>query len=129
MTLDQLRFSPGAMARTLRAAAGRRVRPMAVAMIAAAVLLLAPTGGCPAVAAGILHLRCTNAASGASWPIAIDMDHGRVDTQPAAITDKWISWRDPKQGFFDLERATGRLQFRNASSTGGYFLYYNCRPE
>ena len=68
-------------------------------------------------------------ASGASWPIVVDLDRGRVDSLPATITDKWISWHDPKQGFFDLERATGKLQFRNASSTGGYFLYYTCRPE
>ena len=77
----------------------------------------------------ILHLRCTNPASGASWPIVVDLDHGRVDSLAATITDKWISWHDPKQGFFDLERATGKLQFRNASSTGGYFLHYTCRPE
>jgi hypothetical protein len=85
--------------------------------------------GAGAAETGTLHLRCTNSASGASWSIAVDLDHSLVDSLPATITDKWISWPDPKQGFFDLERATGKLQFRNASSTGGYFLYYKCRPE
>ena len=106
----------------------RRRRRWVISGIAAGSLL-ASTGDGRAAAAGILHLRCTNAASGASWPIAVDLDHGRVDSLSATITDKWISWHDPKQGFFDFERATGKLQFRNASSTGGYFLHYTCRPE
>ena len=95
--------------------------------LAAGALLLASTGSGRAVAAGILHLRCTNPASGTSWPITVDLDHSRVDSLAATITDEWINWHDPKQGVFELERATGRLQFRNASSTGGYFLYYTCR--
>ena len=78
---------------------------------------------------GIQHLRCTNPASGSSWPITVDLGHGTVDSQPATITDSSISWPDPKQGTYDLERATGKLQFRNASSTGGYYLSYNCHPE
>jgi hypothetical protein len=80
-------------------------------------------------ATAILHLRCTNPASGASWSIVVDFDRGRVDSLTATVSDRWISWRDPNQGFFDLERATGKLRLRNASSTGGYFLYYACRPE
>ena len=76
-----------------------------------------------------LRLRCTNPASGTSWPIVVDLDHGTVDSLAATINRSWISWHDPKQGFFDLDRATGKLQLRNASSTGGYFLYYTCRPE
>jgi hypothetical protein len=128
MTLDALGFRPETAARAGRLGAGRRWRRMAAA-IAAGILFVAVAGEGPAAAARILQLRCTNAASGASWPITVDLDRGRVDSQSARITDKWISWRDPKQGFFDLDRATGRLQFRNASSTGGYFLYYSCRPE
>jgi len=97
--------------------------------IAASSLLLASTGVAPASTAGSLHLRCTNPASGTSWPVVVDLDRGRVGSVDATITDKSISWHDPNQGFFDLERATGRLEFRNASSTGGYFLYYTCRSE
>jgi hypothetical protein len=96
---------------------------------AARAFLLAAAGVVPAAAAAILNLRCTNPASGASWSIAIDLDRGRVGPLTATVTDRWISWRDPNRGFFELERATGRLRLRNASSTGGYFLYYACRPE
>jgi hypothetical protein len=77
----------------------------------------------------VQHLRCTNPASGTSWQITVDLDHRTVDSQPAKITDGWISWPDAKRGSFDLERATGKLQFRNASSTGGYYLFYTCHPE
>ena len=98
-----------------------------LAVVLAASVPVAPGGW--AAETGTLHLRCTNQASGASWPIVVDLDHKLVDSLPATITDERISWPDPKQGIFDLERATGKLQFRNASSTGGYYLYYTCRPE
>jgi hypothetical protein len=128
MMLDLLGFPPGA---TLNASdtADCCHRRRIVSGIAAGTLLLASAGGGGAAPPGILHLRCTNPASGVSWPIVVDLDHGLVDSLSATITDKWITWRDPKQGFFDFERDTGKLQFRNASSTGGYFLYYTCRTE
>jgi hypothetical protein len=97
-------------------------------MAGAACCLAGLAGGSPAQAE-MLHMRCTNSASGTSWPVVVDLASGFVDSQPATVSDKWISWRDPKQGVFELERATGKLQFRNASSTGGYFLYYTCKPE
>jgi hypothetical protein len=106
-----------------------RRRRRLVCGIAAGALLLASAGDGRADAAGILRLRCTNPASGASWPIVVDLDHRRVDSLSATITGKRITWHDPKQGFFDLERGSGKLELRNASSTGGYFLYYVCRPE
>lgn len=96
--------------------------------VVAAAVLLAATGGAGA-AAQVLHLRCTNPASGTTWPLVVDLDHARVGSLPAAIGAKEISWRDPQQGFFALDRATGALELRNASSTGGYFLHYTCRPE
>jgi hypothetical protein len=102
---------------------------MLVRGTAAAALLLASAGCGRAAATSVLHLRCINHASGASWPLVVDLDRGRVDSLPATITDKWISWHDPKHGFFDLERATGNLQLRNASSTGGYFLHFVCQPD
>jgi hypothetical protein len=124
MALDRspLPLSPTAQR---RAALRRRARRSMACGFAAAVLLAASAGR-PAVAPGILRLRCTNPVSGTSWPIVVDLDHGRVDALAATITLKWISWRDPERGFFDLERATGKLRLRNASSTGGYFLYYTC---
>jgi hypothetical protein len=110
--------------------AGRRYsNPWLVGGIAAAALSVTATHYDRAAAAEMLHLRCTNPASGASWPLDVDLDGGRVGSFSATITDKRISWRDPKEGFFDLDRATGQLELRNASSTGGYFLHYKCRPE
>jgi hypothetical protein len=82
-----------------------------------------------AAEAQLLHLRCINAKGGANWSLAIDLDHGLVDSRPAKITDTWISWHNPNGGTFELERSTGNLQLRAASSTGGYFLHYNCQPE
>jgi hypothetical protein len=128
MTFNPLEFAPATTPRA-PGAGHRRGRRRMVCGIAAGALLLASTGDGLAAAARFLHLRCTNPASGASWPIVVDLDHGRVDSLSATITDKLISWHDPKQGFFDLERTTGKLQFRNASSTGGYFLHYTCRQE
>ncbi len=128
MMFDSVGFASATMPRGRRADRRRR-RRLLLCAIAAGALLLASAGDGRAAGSGILHLRCTNPASGASWPIVVDLDHGRVGSLPATITDRSISWHDPKQGFFDLERATGKLQFRNASSTGGYFLYYTCRPE
>jgi hypothetical protein len=107
----------------------RGLRRIAAGVLLAAAASAVSMAGTEAAESGTLRLRCTNPASGANWPVVIDLDHARVDSLPATITEKWISWPDPKQGFFDLERATGKLQFRNASSTGGYFLNYTCRAE
>jgi hypothetical protein len=79
--------------------------------------------------AGVLHLRCTNPVGGANWSIRVDLDHALVDSLPARITDGWVSWTDGKGGIYELERATGKLQLRAASTTGGYFLHYVCQPE
>jgi len=79
--------------------------------------------------AGLLHLRCTNAVGGANWPIVVDLDRSLVDSFPATITTEWIEWRDGKGGIYELERATGKLKLRAASTTGGYFLHYTCQPE
>jgi len=76
---------------------------------------------------GLLQLHCTNLANGANWPIVVDLEHGRVDAFPATITDTRITWRDPKGGTYELERATGKLQLRGASSTGGYFIRSTCQ--
>jgi hypothetical protein len=128
MMLNRIGFPPATTPPT-KGAANRRGRRWMIPAIAAGVLLLASAGDGRAAAEGVLHLRCTNRASGANWPLVVDLGRDRVDSLPATISDDWISWHDPKQGFFELERATGKLQLRNASATGGYFLYYTCRPE
>jgi hypothetical protein len=128
MVLDRSRLPPAKISQT-RAAAVLCARRSLASGIAALGLFVALAGGGPAIAAGALRLRCTNPASGASWPIVVDLDHARVDSLAAKITREWISWHDPGRGFFDLERATGKLQLRNASSSGGYFLHYICYTD
>ncbi|MBV8119999.1 MAG: hypothetical protein JO081_08700 [Alphaproteobacteria bacterium] len=128
MTADSLGLLVG-LQRQAPPSRRRAPRCWLAAAITVAGLLAVHAGNLKAAAAGLVHLRCTNPASGASWPIVIDLDRSRVNSSAATITDRWISWHDPNQGFFDLERATGKLQLRNASSTGGYFLHYQCDPE
>ncbi len=120
-------LASGAPAARFVAVGGRRLLRPSLALALTLLLVSAEAGR--GAEAGLLHLRCANDASGASWPLVVDLDRRRVDSQAATITDRWIRWQDAKQGYWDLERATGKLQFRNASSTGGYFLYYTCRRE
>ena len=88
-----------------------------------------PAGAGHAAETDVLHLRCTNATGGASWSIVVDLDRGLVDSLPATISDTWIKWHNASGGIYELERATGKLQLRAASTTGGYFLHYSCQPE
>jgi hypothetical protein len=75
-------------------------------------------------------MTCTNPVSGANWKISVDFAKGTVDANPARISDSSISWHDPKDGGnYTLDRKTGKLTVIVASSTGGYFLYDNCRPD
>ncbi|MGH7046472.1 MAG: hypothetical protein ACREE2_08795 [Stellaceae bacterium] len=96
----------------------------------AGLALLVAAAAMPAVAAEALVYRCTNPASGVSWEIRVDLAHNRVDAFPAEIDAHSIRWHDTAAGgFYDLDRATGELTMRNASSTGGYFLHDQCRAR
>jgi hypothetical protein len=82
------------------------------------------------VAAGAeaVSVTCTNPFSGASWEIAIDYDLKTVDSNPASIDEAEIWWRDAKDGWrYTLDRKSGALTVVLASSTGGSFLYDQCR--
>jgi hypothetical protein len=75
-------------------------------------------------------MTCTNPLSGANWKISVDFAKGTVDANPARISDASISWHDQKDGGnYTLDRKTGKLTVIVASSTGGYFLYDQCRPD
>ncbi len=74
-------------------------------------------------------MTCTNPASGTTWQIHIDYGRHTVDAYPASVSDAEISWHDDKDGgTYTLDRKTGKLSFVAASSTGGYFLFDQCRP-
>jgi hypothetical protein len=86
-------------------------------------------GGAMPAAAADLGYRCVNQASGANWRVSVDVEHGRVDNLPARVDANSIRWQDAERRSFELDRATLMLKMRNASSTGGYYLDYTCRPE
>jgi len=77
-----------------------------------------------------VDVTCTNPHSGATWQIRIDYDRSTVDSNPARINDATISWRDAKDGWnYTLDRKSGKLTVVLASSTGGSFLYDQCKLE
>jgi hypothetical protein len=89
-------------------------------------LMLAMTT--PAIS-GETAVTCTNLASGANFQIKIDYDRSTVDTNPAQISDREISWRDENRWNYTLDRTSGNLTIILASSTGGSFLYDRCKLE
>jgi hypothetical protein len=79
---------------------------------------------------GEIAVTCTNPHSGATWQIRIDYARNTVDSNPARINDATISWRDAKDGWnYSLDRKSGKLTVVLASSTGGSFLYDQCKLE
>lgn len=75
-------------------------------------------------------LACTNPSSGASWDSKVDFARRTVDSFPADISDQSITWEDTQTNdIYELDRASGDLTMRGASSTGGYFLYYHCHEH
>jgi hypothetical protein len=101
-----------------------RNRPSAATI--AALLILGMTA--PAIS-GETAITCTNPASGARFQIKIDYDRSTVDTNPARINDREISWRDENRWNYTLDRKSGNLTIILASSTGGSFLYDRCQLE
>jgi hypothetical protein len=104
-------------------------RSFAAAITALAVGMIVPaTGG--AAQAGATAITCTNSNSGTSWQISIDYDKNTVDSNPASISDREISWHDPKDGGnYTLDRKSGSLTFVASSSTGGYMLFHRCQMK
>ena len=103
-------------------------------MLAAGILELAAGSTLPTISGYAQEsetaLTCTNPASGASWQIMIDYRQPAVDSNPAEISRAGISWFDPKDGSNNvLDRRSGELTARVASSTGGYFRRARCALE
>jgi hypothetical protein len=98
-------------------------------MLGLALSLSSLPGGAPAQAAEITF-RCVNPASGASFDLKIDEARQTADSFAAEITPTRVIWRDiVHRGSYELDRRSGQLTFRNASSTGGYILSYQCHPN
>jgi hypothetical protein len=99
-------------------------------LIALATVAVAGGLGAPAAGAQAGALSCINPHSGATWQISVDYDRGTVDSNPARISDDEMSWHDAKDNSnYTLDRKSGRLTVIVPSSTGGYFLYDECKPQ
>ncbi len=78
---------------------------------------------------GIAAITCTNPSSGATWQIHIDYDRHTVDSNPAVITTDTIAWQESSGWKYTLDRKFGKLTVVFASSTGGNFLYDQCKLD
>jgi hypothetical protein len=75
-------------------------------------------------------LVCTNPNSGATWDVKIDFDHHTVDSFPADINDRYVTWEDTRYNeVYEFDRTSGDLTMRGPSSMGGYFIYDRCSPR
>jgi len=75
-------------------------------------------------------LACTNPSSGTTWEMKVDLVKRTVDSYPADISDRSITWQDTRRGgIYEYDRISGNMTMRGPSSTGGYFLYYRCRER
>jgi hypothetical protein len=107
-----------------RAKRSRRTHRFAATISALAIVFV----GLSAAEAAESAVPCTNPASGATWQIKIDYAKSTVDSYPAKISDAKIAWHsDGDGGNYTLDRKTGKLTVVVPSSTGGYFLYDDCR--
>jgi hypothetical protein len=95
------------------------------AAISATAAVLAVAGEPPA---GRTEIACTNLVSHAGLQINIDFQKRTVNSNPARIGDAQITWHDGKENAnYTLDRKTGALESVIPSSTGGYFLHYQCK--
>jgi hypothetical protein len=105
----------------------RLTRPLS--FVAAAAISTAACGGDSAHAAALIF-RCTNPKSGTTWELKVDYDRSTADSFPAEITGSQIAWHDTlRGGYYYLDRVSGALTFRNASSTGGYATRHSCHAD
>jgi hypothetical protein len=109
--------------------ARRRFAPIIPPVLSLAVIGLLLMDHQPAHAAEVA-LRCLNPASGATWALKIDDERQTADSLAADITPTRVVWHDTVHGgSYELNRRSGLLTFRNASSTGGYILYFRCQAS
>jgi hypothetical protein len=102
----------------------------AIAPVLALSVTGSPLSGFLSAHAAEITFQCVNPASGSMWDLKIDDARQTVDSLPAQITTTLIMWRDSvRGGFYELDRQSGLLTFHNASSTGGYILYYRCHAD
>jgi hypothetical protein len=100
---------------------------LAVAMLAASI---GAGGAQPGRQSQFSKFQCTNPKSGTTWDVKVDYDRCTADSFPAKITGSQIAWHDTLHGgYYYLDRASGAMTFKNASSNGGYALHHTCRAD
>ena len=73
-------------------------------------------------------MRCVS-ADGGGWTLTLDAARSLADGQPASFGPRSVTWRDPRDGgAYALDLAAGALTVTRASSTGGYQVFFACRP-
>jgi hypothetical protein len=97
--------------------------------IAALVVVFALAIGSARAKDGLATFTCTNPSSGATWQIHVDYDRHTVDSNPAGISDETITWQESNGWKYSLDRKSGKLTVVLASSTGGNFLYDQCKLD
>jgi hypothetical protein len=74
-----------------------------------------------------VDFQCTNPKSGTTWDVNVDYDRSTANSFPAEITNSQIAWHDTSHGgYYYLDRVSGALTFKNATTTGGYTLHHTC---
>jgi hypothetical protein len=100
---------------------------LAVAMLAVSISVGGAQPGRQSKDNQFSQFQCTNPKSGTSWDVKVDYDRSTVDSFPAEISNSQITWHDTLHGgYYYLDRASGALTFKNASSNGGYALHHTC---
>ena len=121
-------YAPAYKSGALRTPVMTQTRAIATAISALALsAVFAPSG--VRAENGQIAITCTNPYSGASWQIHIDYNRSTVDSAPARISDATIFWQAENGWKYLLDRKSGKLTVTLASSTGGNFLYDQCKPD
>ncbi|MGH6836686.1 MAG: hypothetical protein ACREC9_14370 [Methylocella sp.] len=101
---------------------------LAVATLAASIGAVGAQPGRQSREDQFSKFQCTNPHSGATWDLKVDYNRSTVDSFPAKITNSQIAWHDALHGgYYYLDRASGALTFKNATTTGGYAIHDTCR--
>jgi hypothetical protein len=100
---------------------------LAVATLAASIGAVGAQPGRQSRDDQFSKFQCTNPKSGTTWDVNVNYQQSTVDSFPAKITNSQIAWHDTSHGgYYYLNRATGVLTFKNATTTGGYALHHTC---
>lgn len=101
---------------------------LAVAMLAASIGAGGAQPGRQSRDDQFSKFQCTNPKSGTTWDVKVDYNRSTADSFPAKITKSQITWHDTSHGgYYYLDRASGALTFKNATTTGGYSIHDTCR--